>query len=220
MLFFFSNSCTWCWLTFLHSLTHPDISPVEGSTIHIQWIVGYWTKACLQNEAVSCLKTLLLFTALRQYSLLHNIKSQHSTEPNKCIIISRMFASNWTLTKLMWKSKFPLISHGPKFNLEQWNHSPWITDVQQAVILINLICHLCISIPNVKYIQLTVMLHYHNNSQKALWTSLRKWVWPKFYCFIIQWHFANKLLMVTNFETPLKIRVGNKTSISYYGRPM
>ena len=26
--------------------------------------------------------------------------------------------------------------------------------------------------------------------------------------------------MVINFETPLKIRGGNKTSISYYGRPM
>ena len=40
-LLFFSNSCTRCGPTFLHSLTHPGISPVKGPPIHIQWIVGY-----------------------------------------------------------------------------------------------------------------------------------------------------------------------------------
>lgn len=92
---------------------------------HTQWILMYWTKACLRNKANFSVCGADQFASKPYFCLLpwgNTVlpKSHHSTEKNWC-----MFQENLPQIELwkIWKSKMPSISHRTKFNTEQWNHS-------------------------------------------------------------------------------------------------
>ena len=112
----------------LHSYTHwptqtlvrlkvPNPYPMNSGVLD-KGLPSKWSSFMPQN---------LTFVHCPQVIQYYHIKSQHSTEPNKCNLFQEWLPQIevWQ----MWKSKFPSICHGAKFNHERWNHSPWIIEL-------------------------------------------------------------------------------------------